>query len=157
MGIQVISFRCTLKNTLGRVIGRTTNLGVVARASQTQILPGLAEGLRDLRTGENRRIFLRADQAYGFYDLSKVVSRLRDQISHGERLKIGDLVGLRGPEGELIPYRVLEDRGEVVVLDGNHPLAGQDLIFEIEATDARDATEDELAELGEAEGAPRLH
>jgi FKBP-type peptidyl-prolyl cis-trans isomerase SlyD len=43
-------------------------------------------------------------------------------------------------------YRVVELSADFVMLDGNHPLAGQDLIFDIEAVEARDATAEEIAE-----------
>jgi len=54
-------------------------------------------------------------------------------------------------------FRVTKIQGDQVTLDGNHPLAGQDLIFDIEATEARDATSEELAESEEDSVHSYLH
>lgn len=147
MGIQVVSFRCTLKNRLGQVLSSTFNQDVITEPSGPQpMLRGLAEGMRNLHKGERRRIFLPADQAYGFYDPKKVITRSRDEIPEAHSLRIGDQVFVESREGSRVPFRVLEFRGDDVALDGNHPLAGQDLIFEIETVDARDATPEEISD-----------
>jgi FKBP-type peptidyl-prolyl cis-trans isomerase SlyD len=145
MGIQIISFHCTLKNRLGKVISSTFNQDVITQPSGSEdMLSGLAEGLKDLRKGESRKICLRADQAYGFYDPSKVITRRRDEIPNGDRLRLDDQVGIRAET--YIVYRVVEAGNDQLVLDGNHPLAGQDLVFEIETVDAREATAEEISD-----------
>jgi FKBP-type peptidyl-prolyl cis-trans isomerase SlyD len=149
MGIQIISFHCTLKNRLGRVISSTFNQDVITQSPHAQdMLVGLAEGLKDLRKGESRKICLRADQAYGFYDPTKVLTKRRDEVPNGDRLRVGDQVGMRPSKvGEkYIVYRIIETTSDQLIMDGNHPLAGQDLVFEIETVDARDATPAEISE-----------
>ncbi|MCM2280922.1 MAG: peptidylprolyl isomerase [Bdellovibrionaceae bacterium] len=147
MGIQVISFRCVLKNRLGRILSSTFNQDVITQSSGPRApLGALAEGLRNLHKGERREIFLRADQAYGFYDPEKVITRFREEIPDVGTLRIGDQVIVESSQGARTPYRVIELLGDRISLDGNHPLAGQDLIFEIEAVDAREATPEEISE-----------
>lgn len=152
MGIQVVSFHCTLKNSLGRVLSSTFNQDVITQASgDASLLRGLAEGLQDLHKGERRNIFLRADQAYGFYDPKKVITRTRDEIPESDSLRMGETVVIESGPGERMSYRVVEISHEHVALDCNHPLAGQDLIFEIEAVDAREATAEEIRDAEEPE------
>ncbi len=54
------------------------------------------------------------------------------------------MINIVGKSGVQRGYRILELHSDLVSLDGNHPLAGQDLIFEIETLEARDATQQEI-------------
>ena len=147
MGIQVISFRCVLRNKLGQVISSTVNHDVMSSAEhQNEMLAGLVEGLQNLTKGEKRHIELSAKDAYGFYDPQKVYIRHRDEIRGGSTLKSGDQFMLKIASEASRLVRVTDVSEDTVTLDSNHPLAGQDLIFEIEAIDARDATPEEIAE-----------
>ena len=158
MKAQIVSFHCIVKNQLGRVISSTFNNDVITQPGEnSEYLQGLIEGLQDLQKGEKRRIVLPAKKAYGYYDPSKVVELSREEIT--TPLKRGDQVMMKrnGKEQQL---RVIAIDDERVVLDGNHPLAGQDLIFEIEATQARDATREEMLSTFEPEfesGGSLLH
>ena len=60
----------------------------------------------------------------------------------------------RGHDGEVVTVTAVN--GETVVLDANHPLAGQDLVFDVEIATVRDATKEELAH-GHAHGADGHH
>jgi FKBP-type peptidyl-prolyl cis-trans isomerase SlyD len=144
MKAQVVSFRCTVKNQFGQVISSTFNQDVVtAHSEQGQhFLVGLAEGLRDLRTGEHRKIAVSAERAYGFYDPEKVIVCPVDCFE-GQALKVGQSLTcmFRGHPTE---FRLTSIQDEEVTLDANHPLAGQDLVFEIEAVSAREALPEEI-------------
>lgn len=147
MSIQVISFNCILKNKVGRVISTTFNRDVINSVDgQPSFLNGLVQGLQNLKKGEKRSIVLSAEQAYGYYDPKKVALFPRKKIAKDKSLRLGETVPVSSKCGQVRMYRVVEIYGEMVVLDGNHPLAGQDLIFEIEAVDARDATPEEIME-----------
>ena len=131
MSIQVISFNCVLSNRAGRLISTTFNRDVLtAQQGQKVILQGLTDGLKNLKKGEKRRISLSASEAYGLYDPQKVIIYPRRKLQPD--LQIGSSVVLTFKNQQSSTYRVIELGGEEVTLDGNHPLAGQDLIFEIE-------------------------
>lgn len=144
MGIQVVSYRCTLKNRMGRVISSTVAQNVLIHPEAEHVpLKALSEALRDLKKGEKRQIFLRAQEAYGFYDPTLVMTRRLDGLEFAGSLKVDDVLNYVR-EGKAIRVRVTSVSPESVTLDGNHPLAGQDLIFEIQALDARDANPEEI-------------
>ncbi len=146
MKAQIVSFHCVLKNKLGKVLSSTFNNGVITvTGGPGVVLQGLAEGLQNLRKGEKRKIMLSAEKAYGFYDPQKVVQCMREELPDHLTLRHGDHVFLSSDDGVGRNLRVIEISGDRFTLDGNHPLAGQDLIFEIEATQARDATADEMS------------
>lgn len=159
MKVQVVSFNCVLKNKFGQVISSTVNHDVITHGQgQGDLLSALAEGLHDLKTGEKRKIVLSAEQAYGFYDPDKVMVVSREELARGDKLRAGDQVLFLDRDGSRKKLRIVQASREVVTLDGNHPLAGQDLIFEIEAISAREATPDEIAEAsGVAEPGQLLH
>lgn len=144
MKAQIVSFHCVLKTKLGKVISSTFNHDVITRdgSGSADLLAGLARGLQDLRKGEKRLISLQAHEAYGFYDPRKVLRRWRDDLP--DRIRLGGRVLLDSRDGRAEEYRVTEINEDFVILDGNHPLAGEDLIFEIEATAVREATVDEI-------------
>ncbi len=145
MQAQIISFRCLLKNAAGKVISSSFNREVLTTPDGDGApLKALALALHGLKKGEQRSIYLKADEAYGFYDLSKVILYPLKKIPDFKSAKVGQPVAIMSKTGVLRHYVIAQIQGEWVSLDGNHPLAGQDLIFEIEATDARMATPDEV-------------
>lgn len=142
MGAQIISFNCQLKNKAGKLISTTFNRDVLTASQQPGgMLSGLSKGLENIKKGEKRSIFLPAQEAYGLYDPRKIISLERSSLP--ENLRVGHSVQL-SPNGSPMLYKVIQIQDDVVTLDGNHPLAGQDLIFEIETLDVRDATRDEI-------------
>lgn len=160
MSVQVVSFKCTLKNKLGTVISVTFNRDVLTDIHHPpqDRLSGLVQGLQNLKAGEKRRIEVPAESAYGFYDPQKVLFLPRAKIQSDESLRQGASIPVSNPDGgRARNYRVVEVYEDAVALDANHPLAGQDLVFEIEAMDVRNATEAEIAEARPLDCGPRLH
>ena len=147
MQAQIVSFKCLLKNATGQLISSSFNRDVLTSASgEGAPLEGLAHALHGLRKGEHRSIRLKAEEAYGFYDPNKVILFPLSKIPDYQSVRRGQTVSILSKTGKLRTYRVLQIHGDMVSLDENHPLAGQDLIFEIEALEARDATKEEIAE-----------
>lgn len=145
MSFQVISFNCLLKNKLGHIISTTYNRDVITGTNPPDpTLIGLYKGLSNLKTGERRSIAVSAEEAYGLYDPKKIILFPRNKLPKG--LIVGQIVNIVSKTKVVRTYKVLEFMQNLVSLDGNHPLAGQDLIFEIEALEARDANPDEIAE-----------
>ena len=158
MRAQIVSFHCILSDQVGKVISSTFNQDVITHIEgQTSHLQGLIEGLQNLKKGEKRRIAISAPQAYGFYDPHLVVELPRRELSQGASLTTGQEVISDLKNGKTKVYRVIQATRDSVTLDANHPLAGQDLVFEIEATEARDATAKEIEESRLADFPAHLH
>lgn len=148
IGIQIVSFNCVLKNKAGNLISSTFNREVIIAAEkQDGLLSGLVNGLQNLKEGEKRSISLEASQAYGFYDQKKVILYPRKKLPKEITIKTGNMVSIVTKSGLIRSYRIVEAYGgDMVMLDGNHPLAGQDLIFEIETLTVRDATSADMVD-----------
>lgn len=140
---QIVTFNCILKNKLGQLISSTYNRDVLTGVIDGEtLLQGLSQSLQNIVKGEKRRIELKAIDAYGFYDLKKVILFPRKNLPR--QIVVGQTISIVGKSGTVRTYKALELHENMVSLDGNHPLAGQDLIFEIEALDARPATPSEI-------------
>lgn len=156
MAVQVVSFYCVLKNNLGQVISSTFNRDVLTGGAQkTNRLDALAEALQNLQKGEKRKINVRAEQAYGYYNPELVLVRSIEEIEFDEPLRLGEQVTYVR-DGKKQAYLVTEINNDSVTLDGNHPLAGQDLVFEIEATEAREATLEDIGDFEEIRRQPSM-
>lgn len=157
MNAQIVSFHCVVKNKMGHVISSTFNQDVLTYdENQKDLLIGLIKGLQNIRKGEKRRIVVPAKEAYGFYDPGQVLQCSREKLTRNSIVSLGDKVMIANDEARQV-YRVTEILGDEVTLDANHPLAGQDLIFEVEATAARAATADELIQSSAYDPKQRLH
>lgn len=147
MTAQIISFHCVLKNKFGAILGRTFNQDILSGVKNAPgSLRTLDERMQGIRAGESRKIELSAEQAYGLYDTKLVLEVEREKVPKGELLRVGDSVEVEWKNGRKGRLQVTAATRDRLRLDGNHPLAGQDLTFEILATEARDATEAELRE-----------
>lgn len=148
MKAQIISFYCVLKNNLGQIVSQSFNHDVINQLEEgSEILSGLVAGLQDVKPGEKRQVFVPADQAYGLYDEDLVVEVPRTELARGRHLKTGNEIVTKSKEdGHVRTFRVIDSLNDTVVLDGNHPLAGQDLTFEVEIMAAREASEADLTE-----------
>ncbi len=144
MKTQVISFQCVLKNKLGRVLSTSLQSDVINTIEHSGELKDLALGLQDVFPGEKRRIEIKAEQAYGFYKPELCSDLPRSELSRGSLLKVGDSFPMYSPEKNTsLVFRVIAATDETITVDGNHPLAGQDLLFDVEILEARELREED--------------
>jgi FKBP-type peptidyl-prolyl cis-trans isomerase SlyD len=108
------------------------------------LLPGLERGLEGLEPGQHARVDLEVADAYGPHDPEAVIHATRDQFPDGLVLTPGLEVSARSDEGTMT-FRVVEVSDSGAVLDGNHPLAGQNLHFDVDVLEVREATPEEIA------------
>lgn len=144
MSQNVISFHFSLRNTQGQLLD--SSIGgqpVTYLEGVNQIIDGLEEAMRELAVGTKRAIMVSADKAYGQRDASLVQKVPRKRLPV-EELKIGDMFQT-GQDHHAPVVTVVAIEGEEVTLDANHPLAGQDLVFDIEVLNRRPAQADEIS------------
>lgn len=152
---RVISFHYKLTDKAGANIDSSEGRPAFSFLEGAgQIVPGLEKELVSLKKGDKKRVEVAAKDAYGQKDPSLVLTIPREQLPVKE-IKVGDL--FRGGQEEHSPvFKVVDLTLTNATLDGNHPLAGQDLVFEVELTDAREATAEELTH-GHAHGPEGHH
>lgn len=97
-----------------------------------EIIPGLDAALPGMAVGATQRVDVPAAAAYGAHDPGRVGQIPRGEVPADIPLDIGTPLTLRGSDGQNLSVRVAAVSEEAVTLDANHPLAGQDLTFEVE-------------------------
>lgn len=99
---------------------------------QGSLIPGFEKGLIDMKLNEKKTITISKDDAYGDLSEELIQEVPKSQLPAEMTLEVGMGLVSKTPEGQEMNLLVVEVREESVVLDGNHPLAGKDLIFELE-------------------------
>lgn len=115
------------------------------------MLPKFEENIQGLKKGDTTDFELQAVDAYGDIDEAAVAQLPADMFKESGIPPVGEIIPLQDNQGNQFRAKVVEVSPEVVVVDLNHPMAGQNLHFDIEVLEVREATEDELAH-GHAHG-----
>jgi len=148
---RVISIHYTLTDNTGTTLDTSRGQEpFMFLEGAGQIIPGLERALALLSAGDKRKIDVKASDAYGDRDDTRVVQVERSRIPNPQ-VKVGDMFqGGDGPEAPVLV--VTEVTTTHVTLDGNHPLAGKDLTFDVEVISLREASPQEITH-GHAHGA----
>lgn len=142
---RVVTFHYVLKNNNGELLDSSEGNDPLSYLEGTDaIIPGLENEIRKLTVGDKKHIVVSARDAYGEYDKALVIDMPKAQVPNGEAVKIGDQFSAGDTEENKRILRVTQTSDVNVTLDANHPLAGQDLCFDVEITEAREATDEEL-------------
>ncbi|SEJ80964.1 peptidylprolyl isomerase [Dyadobacter sp. SG02] len=97
-----------------------------------QVIKGFDDGVTGMEIGAKKTIHIPNEEAYGPLNDEMIVKFDRAQIPADIPLEVGGTLNMHQDGGQVIPVVVREVTETYVVLDANHPLAGQDLIFELE-------------------------
>ena len=97
---------------------------------QTRMPTGLTKGIEGLRVGDEVRLELAPEDAFGVLNPEAFQDFPKDRFPTAV-LHIGFEGEFPGPEGSVIPYRIHAINEDTVTLDFNHPLAGQDVVFDV--------------------------
>jgi FKBP-type peptidyl-prolyl cis-trans isomerase SlyD len=142
---KVVTIHYTLKNAEGQVLDSSDGGDPLAYIhGGGNIIPGLEEALEGKVAGDRLQVEVQPEKAYGQHDpeLIKSVPKRAfqgvGQVQPGMRFTAQTEHGPR----QVVVTRVV---GDMVTVDGNHPLAGQTLSFAVEIAEVRDATEEEIA------------
>jgi FKBP-type peptidyl-prolyl cis-trans isomerase 2 len=95
-----------------------------------QIIPGFETALMGKNIGEKVSVTVAPEQAYGPIREDLVVEVPADKMPGP--VEVGQLLQADGGDGGVVQVIVKEVKEDVIIIDGNHPLAGQDLVFDIE-------------------------
>ncbi len=144
MNRSVVTFHYTLRDKQGQMLDMSAGAEPVSYLEGAgQIIEGLEQALQGEQPGVKRRIEVPAAKAYGVRDESQVQRVPRAALPIEGELQVGDR--FQAGEDRYAPVvMVVKIEGGDVWLDANHPLAGVDLVFEVEIVSVRPATAEEL-------------
>jgi FKBP-type peptidyl-prolyl cis-trans isomerase SlyD len=142
---QVVSIQYTLRNEAGEVLDSSADGEPLTYLhGHGNLIAGLERELTGRNSGDKLQVKIAPAEGYGEYDaglVQRVPRRALKGVAHvhvGMRLQAQTEHGARA-------VTVTQLTGDLVTLDGNHPLAGQHLNFEVEVGEVRAATAEELA------------
>ena len=149
---KVIGFHYTLKNDAGEVLDSSVGGDpMLYLAGSGQILMALDAAINGLAIGEKKSVSLTAKESYGEINPAFKMNVKLSQFPPGTEVEKGLQFRISNEPGSPM-FRVMNVLGDEVFIDGNHPLAGEALHFDVEITESREATEDEISH-GHAHGA----
>ena len=108
------------------------------------IIPGLENALEGKEAGDEVSVRIEPADAYGERNLENIQRVSRSMFPPDMEITAGMKFNAQTSTGQSVMVTVTAVEGEEIIVDGNHPLAGVALHFEVELLEVRDATEDEL-------------
>jgi len=142
---QVVSIHYTLKNDAGEVLDRSAGGEPLTYLhGHGNLIPGLERELAGKSAGDKLQVTIAPADAYGEYDPQLVQRVPRRTLKGLADIRVGTRLQAQTEQGARA-VTVTQIVGDMVTLDGNHPLAGNTLHFEVEVAEVRAATEVELS------------
>ena len=99
------------------------------------VIKGFDDGVTGMSVGEKKTLNIPYDEAYGPRNPEMIVEFPKERFPQDMELELGLQLMMNNGAGQQFPVVVTQIKEDVVLLDANHPLAGQDLIFDIELVD----------------------
>lgn len=141
---SVVSIHYTLTDDQGKTIDSSAGGEPLAYLhGNGNLIPGLERALEGKKAGDSVNVKIAPADAYGEYDKALVQQVPRRVLKGIPNLHVGMQLQAQSEHGSR-PVTVTNIIGDMVTIDANHPLAGQNLNFDVQITDVRVATQEEL-------------
>jgi len=142
---KVVAIHYTVTDTTGNQLDSSSGgEPLVFLFGHGALIPGLEQALLGKQAGETFSSQIAAADAYGERH-DQLVQAVPKSMFEGMEVAVGMRFRASGPDGREQPVIIIDVTDEEVVVDGNHPLAGIELRFDVEVVLVRDATAEELA------------
>ena len=151
---DVLGLHFTLKNQSGDILGGTRGKDaapLLVLLGSGGLLPALEREIKDMAVGQSKAVILPPAQAYGEVDKSLRLIIPLSKFPEGTDIKEGLQFEGGQKDGWPIIFRVVKIHGDDIYVDANHELAGMELHYDVEITQRREASEDEISH-GHAHG-----
>lgn len=141
----VVTISYTLRNAGGDILDSSGDgEGLSYLHGHQNIIPGLESALAGKEVGDQVNAEIPPEDAYGERREELVFSVPRDRLPEGEELEPGMQFRAQGQDGQEVVVTLVELDGDTATMDGNHPLAGETLFFDVAVQEIRGATPEEL-------------
>ncbi len=142
---KVVGIDYKLTDGSGKMIDSSTDHGPLYYIQGTgSLIPGLESALEGKKSGDSLKVKIDAKDGYGERNDALCQSVPRAQFESTEALEIGMQFEVETEQGELV-VTVTKIDGDLVTVDGNHPLAGMELHFDVTVKEVREPSAEELA------------
>ena len=140
---KVVTFHYTLKNSDGEQLESSREKDAMTYLhGANNIIAGLEKGMEGHEVGDEFEVTVEPEQAYGVRNEKNVQRIPMKRLKGVGKVSVGQILNLQTNKGQ-VQVTVLKVGRFNVDVDGNHPLAGHQLTFDVEIMDIREATEEE--------------
>lgn len=141
---KVVTINYTLKDDEGNVIDSAQDGSFAYLHGADNIIPGLEQALEGKTEGESLSVSVEPSNGYGERNdsMAQVVSK--EMFEGDEEINVGMQFHAESPDGQPVVVTVTHLEGDNVTVDGNHPLAGVNLNFDVNVISIREASEEEM-------------
>jgi len=153
---KVVTLNYTLTDDEGTVLDKSDDGSFLYLHGASNIIPGLENALAGKTSGDALKVTVSPEEGYGVREDARKEEVPREMFPTDTEIEAGMQFHAEGPEGQMITVTVIEVSDETVTVDGNHPLAGVQLNFDVNVVEVRDASAEEL-EHGHAHGPEGHH
>jgi FKBP-type peptidyl-prolyl cis-trans isomerase SlyD len=149
---KVVNLAYSLTNSKGEVLDNADSKNPLTYLhGSNQLIPGLESALNGMQKGDKKQVTIQPADAYGEVNPELKLEVKRSQFPKDVEIKAGMEFETQTPDGHSMVFQIDSVDGDTVVIDANHPLAGETLHFDVEVLEVRDATEEEKSH-GHAHG-----
>lgn len=142
---SVVTLHYTLKDNDGNLIDQSDDGSFLYLHGAMNIIPGLENALTGKAAGDELSVKIAPEDGYGEKDPSRIQEVPKNMFQDVDEIQVGVQFHAQTPSGEALVVTVIEVRDDVVVIDGNHALAGVELNFDVKVVNVREASEEEIA------------
>jgi FKBP-type peptidyl-prolyl cis-trans isomerase SlyD len=142
---SVVTLHYTLKDNDGNIIDQSDDGSFLYLHGAMNIIPGLENALTGKSAGDEVSVKVSPEEGYGVKDPERIQEVPKEMFENSDEIAVGTQFHAQSPDGGAIVVTVTGVKEDVVVIDGNHALAGVDLNFDVKVIDVRQASEEEMA------------
>ena len=141
---KVVIIDYTLTDTNGDILDTSQDGNFAYLHGASNIIPGLENALTGKTAGDELSVTIPPAEAYGERNDALTHTVGLDMFENQDDVKVGNQFQAQASDGDMMVITITAVNGDQVTIDGNHPLAGEELSFKVKVVDVRDATAEEL-------------
>ena len=141
---RVVTLAYILKDNDDNIIDQSDDGSFCYLHGASNIIPGLESALAGKLSGDELSVSIPPEEAYGVREDEKIQNVPREMFPPEQEIEPGMQFHAQSPDGNTLVVTIAKVEEESVVVDGNHPLAGVHLNFDVRIMDVREATSEEL-------------
>ena len=141
---RVVTLAYILKDNDDNIIDQSDDGSFCYLHGASNIIPGLENALTGKVSGDELSISIAPEEAYGVREDEKIQTVPREMFPPDQDIEPGMQFHAQSPDGVPLVVTIAKVEEESIVVDGNHPLAGVQLNFEVRVMDVREATSEEI-------------
>ncbi len=141
---HVVTLNYTLKDNDDNIIDKSEDGSFCYLHGASNIIPGLENALTGKSSGDELSVSVAPEEGYGPRDDARIQEVPRDAFPPEPEIEPGMQFNAEGPDGQAVMVTIAKVDGDKVTVDGNHPLAGVTLNFDVSIADVREASTEEL-------------